>query len=428
MKKLMILGAGLYQVPLIETAKKMGLETVVVSIPGPYKGFEIADHVLELDTRDQNAIRHAAVSEQISGICTTGTDVAVKSIGYVCDRLNLPGIGYEAARTLCDKALMKEAFLRGKVACAAGCRVTSLREAQEAADRLGYPVVVKRVDSSGSRGITVVREPFALRAAFLRAKEKTLHEYVLVEQFLQGTEIGVDGFIRDGKVIFLAPHTKFVFKGGSITVPSGHAYPFPGTPALRREIARQMQLAASAAGADNCCFNADVFVEGDRAWVIEMGGRCGATCIPELTSIYYGFDYYEAMILEAIGERAHFPDTGCMESGEASGGADTFACASGRGADKPLRTPCMAKLLMSPSEGVITAIDEGQLEKIRQGGADVKLDFHVGGHVFAMSDGTDRIGSVLLRTGEESVLDETCRAVRRCIWVNERNLEELWND
>ena len=88
----MILGAGIYQVPLIQKAKEMGLETIVVSIPGNYPGFAFADKVYKLDTRDQEAVLRAAQRERIDGICTSGTDVAVVTIGYVCEKLGLPGI------------------------------------------------------------------------------------------------------------------------------------------------------------------------------------------------------------------------------------------------------------------------------------------------------------------------------------------------
>ena len=152
----MILGAGIYQVPLIRTARRMGLYTIVVSIPGDYPGFALADKIYELNTRDKEAILAAAEKEQIDGICTSGTDVAVSTIGYICEKMHLSGIPYEAAKILTDKAKMKDAFRQGGVSAADGMRVRSAEEAQKAAEQLGYPVVVKRVDSSGSRGITVV--------------------------------------------------------------------------------------------------------------------------------------------------------------------------------------------------------------------------------------------------------------------------------
>ena len=179
MKKIMILGAGIYQVPLIRTARRMGLYTIVVSIPGDYPGFALADKIYELNTRDKEAILAAAEKEQIDGICTSGTDVAVSTIGYVCEKMHLSGIPYEAAEILTDKAKMKDAFRQGGVSAADGMRVRSAEEAQKAAEQLGYPVVVKRVDSSGSRGITVVEHSGQIEEAYENARNGSARDYVL---------------------------------------------------------------------------------------------------------------------------------------------------------------------------------------------------------------------------------------------------------
>ncbi|MEI3139782.1 MAG: ATP-grasp domain-containing protein [Lachnospiraceae bacterium] len=146
-----------------------------------------------------------------------------------------------------------------------------------------------------------------------------------MEGFIRGTEIGVDGFVQDGQLVFLAPHTKFVYRGKNTTIPVGHAFPYHCAQEVYDEIGRQMQAAVSAAGADQCSVNADVFVDGKKVSIIEMGGRTGATCIPELISIYYGFDFYEKMLRSALGEQVEFNCTGSQ--------------------------PCMAKLLLSPVGG-----------------------------------------------------------------------------
>ena len=126
-----------------------------------------------------------------------------------------------------------------------------------------------------------------------------------------------------------------------------------------------MQLVVTASGADQCSVNADVFVDGEKVWIIEMGGRTGATCIPELISTYYGFDFYEQMIKSALGEETDFQQT--------------ESC------------PCMAKLLLSPVSGTITQIDRDQVERLRQEGLELVLDYPEGHEVSAMADGTDRI-------------------------------------
>ena len=137
MKKILILGASVYQVPLIKTAKRMGLYTIVASIPGDYPGFALADKVYHINTVDKEAILEMAVKEEIDGICTTGTDVAVATIGYVCEHRNLPGVSEEAAIRATDKAKMKEAFGKGNVSAARFQKVTSLEEVYQAADEIG---------------------------------------------------------------------------------------------------------------------------------------------------------------------------------------------------------------------------------------------------------------------------------------------------
>lgn len=141
MKKIMILGAGIYQVPLILKAKEMGLYTLVVSYPGPYPGFALADECLYLDTRDEAGILKAAREKEIQLICTTGTDVAIRTLGYVASHLSLPGLSVKSAYIVTDKLLMRNAFcktnMKGSIPF---CRVTSLAEAraffqEQASDR-----------------------------------------------------------------------------------------------------------------------------------------------------------------------------------------------------------------------------------------------------------------------------------------------------
>ena len=156
MKKILIMGAGIYQVPLIKAAKRLGLHTIVASIPGNYPGFELADQVYYINTTDQEAILEVARKEGISGICTAGTDVAVATIGYVNQELGLSGVSREAARKTSDKTLMQDTFKEGGVDSARHVKADSPEAARKAAEEIGYPVVVKCVDSSGSRGISIV--------------------------------------------------------------------------------------------------------------------------------------------------------------------------------------------------------------------------------------------------------------------------------
>lgn len=401
MKKLMILGASVYQVPLIKTAKRMGLYTIVSSIPGNYPGFSLADKVCYINTIDKEAILEVCRAEGISGICTSGTDVAVATIGYVNEKMRLAGISEDAALRACDKYEMKKAFAAGGVSASEFIRADSFEEAQAAALKIGYPVVVKCVDSSGSRGINVVDSPEGLRAAYDEAVRYSHRDYVLVESKLNGDEIGVDGMVQNGEVKLVAPHQKYTYKFNGATIPAGHSFPYRNTDEALAEIEKQVTLAVRALGLDNCAFNSDVFVDGNKAHIIEMGGRAGATGIPELMSIYYGFDFYEKMINNALGI------------------ADGLESAD-------IKTPCMSKLLMSPVDGIITSIDEEAIDSIRARGYDVVLDYGVGQTVEQMHNGTTRIGHLIARTDDQSVVNGVMDEIYGAICADGVPMKELW--
>ncbi len=390
-QKIMVLGAGIYQVPLIRTARAMGLETIVVSYPGAYPGFAEADRVLYLDTTDVEGVCAAAQAERIAGIVTTGTDVAVRSLGHTCDVLGLSGITEQAARVVTDKALMKQAMLDGGVATSPFAVVSSLDEAYDAAESLGYPVMIKACDVSGSRGVSKVAQKELLADAYKAAQEATKKDYVVVEGFVEGHEIGVDAYVQEGKVRLFAPHDKFVSRFGHVTVPSGHAFPLTGDADLHERVLEQLRRCVEATGINNCAVNGDFMVCPDGSVkVIEIGGRCGATCIPELISLHLGIAYYQAMIEGALGGNPNLAPT--------------------------TNVPCMAKLLFSDVTGRVVRIDEAALDDVQKAsGADILLDVREGDLVHCAHNGTDRWGQVIMATDSEAKLDAVHARVRACV-------------
>ena len=401
MKKIMILGAGIYQVPLILKAKEMVLYTLVVSYPGPYPGFDLADECLYLDTRDEEGILKAAREKESSGICTTGTDVAIRSLGCTAETLHLSGLSLTAAAHVTDKLTMREVFQKADVTGTIPFRrITSLTEAEAFFQEQSAPVMLKATDSSGSRGIVRADSLSEVKEAYEAARSVTRLPYILAEKYVDGEEIGVDGFVLKGEVKLLLPHKKFVVTAGHTTLPGGHAFPYEADTALLKAIKTSITEAIQATGLDNCAFNADVMISGQQPYILEIGGRCGATCIPELISLYCGFDYYQKILEAALGEK---PDFSYEKT-----------------------TPCMAKLLFSPIDGVITAIASEKLALLQQEGVSFSLDYTVGDSVEKVKNGTDRIGQVILATSREAELDALVSRIQEAIEINGKPLSLLW--
>ncbi len=194
MKKLMIMGAGIYQVPLIKKAKEMGIYTIVVSIPGNYPGFALADQVCYENTVDYERILEVAKREQIDGIVTAGTDVAVITIGKVCDELGLPGLSFAAAKVSSNKILMKEKYEQYGVRTARFRRLRFDDDMYVIAAELQLPLMFKAVDSSGSRGIIRVDSTEDFEEARRIVRETSRTDEYIIEEFVEGEEFGAQAW------------------------------------------------------------------------------------------------------------------------------------------------------------------------------------------------------------------------------------------
>ena len=388
MKKLMIMGAGIYQVPLIKTAKRMGIHTIAVSIPGNYPGFALADEICYENTVDYEAVLRVAREKQVDGIVTAGTDVAVITIGKVCDALGLKGLSFAAAEIASNKLGMKEKYEEYGVRTAR-FRLVKLdgSDLMEKAAELTFPLIFKAVDSSGSRGIRRVDDVSEFEATRQYVAESTHKDYFLVEEFIEGEEFGAQAFVQDGKVEFILPHGDFVFHGDT-GVPVGHFAPYDLPEAVSADCKEQLVKAVKAMGLDNCAINADFILKDGKTYVLELGGRSGATCLAELVSIYYGFDYYEKLIRVALGEKVSFASDQAV--------------------------PNVSKLLMSDTDGVIVSQTDENTPS--ENLVEVQFDYQPGDHVHAFHVGPHRIGHVITKgkTLDEArkLLDEALSHIR----------------
>lgn len=311
------------------------------------------------------------------------------TIGKVCDAMGLCGLSYEAALIATDKLRMKTVYEKHNVRTAK-YRKIEFDDPQmfEKIDELALPVIFKAVDSSGSRGITRVDDKTGFDEAIALAKKYTRKKYFIVEEFIEGEEFGAQAFVYQGKVQFIMPHGDYVFHGNT-GVPIGHWVPYELSAEVIEDAKEQLELAIRAMGLDNCAINADFILKDNQTYVLEIGGRSGATCLAESTSIYYGFDYYEKILLAALGE-----DQLSFE-GDA-------------------QIPNASHLLMSDKDGKIVSItdENGENPDIYE----ILFDYGPGDEVSKFRIGPHRIGHVVTKgeTLQEAValLEEARKKIR----------------
>lgn len=384
MKKLMILGASYSQLPLYEAAERLGIKTVAASTPGDWPGFQAADESTHTDISDPSAVMEAARKLQVDGITTCCLDTGVRAIGYACEKLGLKGLSEKAAEVSSNKFKMKEAFMAGGVRCARHICIRNREELAEALRKLDFPVVIKAVDLMGSRGIFRCNTSEQAFSFYEKTMEATGKDYCLVEEFIEGEPFGCEAMMSDGRLLYCLPNNIDAFQS-YVPTPVGHSVPWKKQSSLGEEAERQVKLAIRAVGLDNCAVNCDLIEKDGKVYVIEITGRAGATCLPETVGLYYGINYYEAIVRlaldmepEKLFDRAH--------PGKAS----------------------LSKILTSDRSGTVKEIrnENAPAEDI----VDLSFNIQPGDYVNQYRNGRDRIGQIILAGKElqdcEERLDE----------------------
>lgn len=372
MKKLMILGASYSQVPLMEAARSMGIHTIAASIPGDYPGIGAADEYCCADISNPQEILKAAMEYKIDGIATCCLDTGVPAQGYVCGQMGLKGPGFQSACGSTNKFKMKQAFEKEGVSAARYRKVNSQKELVKALEELTFPVILKAVDLMGSRGIFRSNTTEEALDNYKKTMEATKKDYCLVEEFIEGTIFGAEAMMADGDLVFLLPNGIDAYQSFTPT-PIGHYVPYEHTDALYGQIMREVKKAVRALELDNCPINCDLILKDGKVYVIEITARAGATCLPELVSIYYGINYYKAIVMLAMGMdvRSLFLKAGMK------------------------RTANVSKILISEKTGKLTKLvnSNKSCEEI------VDLSFNVseGDTIRKYVNGKDRLGQVILK-------------------------------
>lgn len=368
----MILGASYSQIPLMRAARRLGFTVVAASIPGDYQGFQEADEIAYVDITDPEAVYEAAKKAEISGIATCCMDVGTRSLGYVCEKMGLPGPGDLAGQACTDKYLQKQAYVRAGVNTARFFQVHTREELEQALDQLKFPVMVKAVDLMGSRGIFRCDTRQEALDHFQESMEQTKKDYCIVEEFLEGSMFGVEAMVAGGSLMYLLPLGNELLDGNP-PFPVGHYVPWEHTEDLGEQVREQVERVIAALGFDNCPMDLDCMLMDGKVYIIEATARAGATCIADTVSIYFGIDYYEAIVRLAMGMDVE----------------EMF-----QRADVP-HTPSITRLLSASREGTVQRLQVP--DPLPQGVVDLSFNIDVGSQVRPMQNGWDRIGQLIVK-------------------------------
>lgn len=197
-KRLHVLGGGVWQIPTIQLAKALGHTVLVTDMYDERPGYALADRHETIDIRDLAATLDAARRFGAQGVLCDTTDAGVPTAAYVAEQLGLRGIGYRTAVRFTNKFAMRNAAAGAGIVNPRYAVARSLDQARRAMGAVGFPMAVKPADSQSSRGVTKVRSESGIAAAFAHAASHSQSGEVLLEEWVSGIEITVEGMAYEG--------------------------------------------------------------------------------------------------------------------------------------------------------------------------------------------------------------------------------------
>ncbi|MCG8698526.1 MAG: ATP-grasp domain-containing protein, partial [Bacteroidales bacterium] len=201
-KKIAVIGASYLQVPLIEKAKEMGCEVHAFSWYKDKEGKNIADYFYPICVTEQDVILEKCRKIQIDGVISISSDLTIRTVNYVAEKMGLVGNTAQCTIQTTNKSVMRKVLFEKGAKCP---RFVVLKDETEIdkTKHLNLPLIVKPVDRSGSRGITLIREENILKDAIERASNISYNREVVVEEFIEGQEVSVECITWQGKHHFL---------------------------------------------------------------------------------------------------------------------------------------------------------------------------------------------------------------------------------
>ena len=306
MKKLMLLGGAQYLLPVIEEAKKLGIHTISCDYLPDNIAHKYSDEYCNVSIIDKDAVLEAAKRLEIDGIMSFACDPGVATAAYVAEKMGLSFAGsYESVSILQDKGRFR-AFLRDN-----GFNVPwakSYAEAGEAmrdAENYPWPMIVKPVDSAGSKGVSRVDSLEELPAAIDFALEFSHCGQFIVEQFIQqlGSSSDSDCFSVNGELKFCS-FDEQLFDRAAENPYTPAAYVWPSTmPAeIQAELRAELQRLMSLLGLETSLYNIETRQGTDgKAYIMEVSPRGGGNRLSEVLEMASGTKLIRNAVRAAVG-------------------------------------------------------------------------------------------------------------------------------
>lgn len=309
MKKILLLGGSAQQVIAIETAKKLGYYTVLCDFLSDNPGQYVADKFCLVSTTDKEEILKVAQEEEINGILAYASDPAAPTAAYVAEKMGLPGNPYESVDILCNKDKFRTFLKENGFNTPVAKGYSDINEAEKDIinDYFKLPVIVKPVDSSGSKGATVLYNTNGIKKGMEFAFSFSRNNKIIVEEFIEKDHlylIGGDIFVVNGEIVLWGLMNCHRDSNVNSLVPVGKSYPLMIEKGRELIIKKELTNLVEKLNIKNCGMNIELIIDkDDKVYFIDVGPRSGGNMIPNLLGDIFNINVVKMSIQAAMGDK-----------------------------------------------------------------------------------------------------------------------------
>lgn len=307
MKKILLLGGSRYLFPIIEECHKQGYYAITCDYLPENAAHKVSDEYHNVSIIDKEAVLKLAMELKIDGIMSFACDPGVATAAYVAEKMGIPFQGsYDSTAILQDKGLFRKFLWDNGFNCPHAKSYEKVEDAVNDADYFTWPVIVKPVDSAGSKGVTRVDDVKDLPTAIEEALAEAHNGHFIVEDFLtfKGYHSSADDFTVDGELKFCTYSDQlFDKKADNPYTPTKIIWPSSMAKEdqdyLTSETQRLMKLLDMKTG----IYNIETCVSSDgKPYIMEVSPRGGGCKIAEIQQLATGINLIEAELKKAVGE------------------------------------------------------------------------------------------------------------------------------
>ena len=306
MKKLMLLGGLRYLLPVIEEAHKLGIYVITADYLPNNIAHKYSDEYCNVSIIDKDAVLKAAQELKIDGILSHAVDPGVVSAAYVAEKMGLPfQCSYKAACILQDKSLFRKFLSENGFNCPKAKGYDNADDALKDVDFFNWPVIVKPVDSAGSKGVTKVEDKADLRHAIEFALSESHNGHFIIEDFLEkeGLSAGSESFVVNGKLLYNGFYDQY-FDNEAVNpyAPSAEIWPSAKDSKYLDEIRSELQRLFTLLNVTTGLFNVEWRIcKNGKAYLMEVSPRAGGNRLAEMLNYAADVNIIEAEVRKSVG-------------------------------------------------------------------------------------------------------------------------------